>query len=89
MHKNIARNTLIAAALAVAGTASAQAAEFHCAARIGPASAPQNSGKLLGTISADSQVAAEAKYGAHVTFTSLPVRTGRWVVHSVTCQPVK
>lgn len=89
MRKNLARNIVIAAALSLAATASAQAAEFMCFAKIGPASAPNNSSQMFGSVQAGSKAAAEAQYQARVATIAAPVRSGRWVIHSVECRPNK
>lgn len=89
MRKNLARNIAIAATLSLAATASAQASDFMCFARIGPASAPNTSSKMVGTVQAGSKAAAEAQYQARVATIALPVRSGRWVIHDVECKPAK
>lgn len=89
MRKILARNIAIAATLSLAASASGQASDFMCFVRIGPASAPNNSSQMFGTVQAGSKAAAEAQYQARVVTIAAPVRSGRWVIHHVECTPAK
>lgn len=73
-------------ALTIGLAAGAQAAEFSCYAKVGPASAGQNSGTLMGGVSAANLPAAEAEYFKR-TSASKPVSSGRWVIHQLYCVP--
>ncbi|MBN5030643.1 hypothetical protein JY419_14525 [Stenotrophomonas maltophilia] len=76
---------LIATALSLGLAGTAQAAEFNCYAKIGPASS-QNNGTLMGGVSAANLQAAEAEYFKR-TSASKPVASGQWVIHELYCMP--
>lgn len=77
---------LVAAALSLGLSTAAHAAEFSCYARVGPPSAAQDSGTLMGGVSAASLRAAEAEYFRR-TSTTKPVSSGKWVIHELYCVP--
>ncbi|HDS1580589.1 hypothetical protein [uncultured Stenotrophomonas sp.] len=76
---------LIAAALSLGLAGTAQAAEFNCYAKIGPAGT-QNGGTLMGSVSAADLPAAEAEYFKRASATQ-PVSSGRWVIQELYCVP--
>lgn len=77
---------ILAAALSLGLATAAHAAEFSCYAKVGPPSAAQNSGTLMGGVSAASLQAAEAEYFRR-TSTTKPVSAGKWVIHELYCVP--
>lgn len=76
----------IATTLSLGLATAAHAAEFSCYAKVGPASAAQNSGTLMGGVSAANLQAAEAEYFKRTSATK-PVSSGRWVIHELYCVP--
>ena len=83
---------LVAGALSLGLAATAHAGEFQCSAWIGApgATAPPSSNFFGGpTIKApDARTAAEL-YQARISETTLPLKTGRWIVHHVRCDELK
>ncbi|MEG0183231.1 MAG: hypothetical protein RR704_07230 [Stenotrophomonas sp.] len=66
--------------------AGAQAADFSCHAKIGPASAAQNSSSIMGSVSAANQQAAELEYFKR-TSAIKTISSGRWMIHELYCLP--